>query len=137
MEIERIEAEFQPSPGGVFMHRSGAGRKDGVTYSRRKLCFVAADKAFLAELLLNLSGQSDCYFVKYSTQPRDGMYLGRCFMLDDCRVGELWQEFKPHPKLMCTIQDDDFASQFRPKDGRGKAQPPNKAMQADGPSDRS
>jgi hypothetical protein len=121
MELKQIEAEFESPHGGAFMCRSGAGRKDGVTFSRKKLCFVATDKAFLAELLLDLSRRSDCYYVKYSREPRDGMYLGRCFMLNDRRVGELWQEFKRHPRLMCTIQDDDFTFEFRSQDGHTKA----------------
>ena len=99
------------------MSRSGAGRKEGASFSQKKLCFVATDREFLAKILLDLSRRSDCYFVKYTSEPRDGMYLGRCFMLDDRRVGELWNEFKQHPKLMCTIQDDDFTLQFRPMDG--------------------
>ena len=116
MDLEQVESQFEPSQGGVFMHRSGAGRNDSVGYCQRKLCFVATDKAFLAQFLLDLSRQLDCYFVKYSTQPRDGMYLGRCFMLDDRRVGEMWRQFKSHPKLMCTVQDDDFTKHYRATD---------------------
>ena len=107
------ESGFEPSHGGVFMQRSGAGREPGVTYSQRKLCFVATDRTLLAETLLELSKRSDCYAVKYSVQPKNGMYLGRCFMLEDNLVGEMWQRFKRHPRLMCTIQDDDFTAQFR------------------------
>jgi hypothetical protein len=95
------------------MQRWGAGRKPGVEYSHRKLCFVATDRTLLAKILLELSMRSDCYVVKYSVHPRDGMYLGRCFLLEDSLVGELWQRFKRHPRLMCTIQDDDFTAQFR------------------------
>jgi hypothetical protein len=31
-------------------------------------------------------------------------------------VGTTWRELKPHPRLMCTIQDDDFALLFRPEE---------------------
>jgi len=112
-DLEQVESQFEPSQGGVFMRRWGAGRNNSVSYSQRKLCFVATDKAFLAHLLLDLSRQPDCYAVKYSTQPRDGMYLGRCFLLHARRVGELWHQFKSHPKLMCTVQDDEFTEEFR------------------------
>ena len=112
-DLQEVESQFEPSQGGVFMRRWGAGRSDRVSHCQRKLCFVATDKAFLAQFLLDLSREPDCYFVKYSTQPRDGMYLGRCFMLEDRRVGELWHQFKLHPKLMCTVQDDEFTEQFR------------------------
>jgi hypothetical protein len=113
MDLEQIEASFQPIQGGVFMRRWGAGHADGVAYSQRKLCLVATDKALLAGILLELSRQPDCYFVKYSVQSRDGMYLGRCFMLDDRRIGDLWRELKAHPQLMCSVQDDDFTRPFR------------------------
>jgi hypothetical protein len=95
------------------MRRWGAGLKPGVESSQHKLCFVATDRNLLADILLELSKRSDCCAVKYSVEPRDGMYLGRCFMLEDGAVGELWQTFKRHPRLMCTIQDDDFTAQFR------------------------
>jgi hypothetical protein len=115
-DLAQVESQFELSPGGLFLCRSGTGRNANVACSQRKLCFVATDRAFLATFLLDLSRQPDCYFVKYSTRPRDGMYLGRCFVLDDRRAGELWRQFKSHPKLMCTVQDDDFAKQFR-RDG--------------------
>jgi len=118
-DLEQVESQFEPSQGGVFMQRWGAGRKDGVSRSRCKLCFAATDKAFLAQFLLGLSRQPDCYFVKYSTTVRDGMSLGRCFMLDDRKVGELWRQFKAHPKLLCSVQDDDFTEQFRERDRNG------------------
>jgi len=95
------------------MLRWGAGLKPSVEVSQHKLCFVATDRNLLADILLELSERSDCYAVKYSVEPRGGMYLGRCFMLEENAVGELWQTFKRHPRLMCTIQDDDFTAQFR------------------------
>ncbi|MCJ2512497.1 MAG: hypothetical protein LN409_03990, partial [Candidatus Thermoplasmatota archaeon] len=111
------ESGFEPSQGGVFMRRWGAGLRPGVKFSQHKLCFVAADRTLLAETLLELSRRSDCYGVKYSVQPKDGMYLGRCFMLEDSVVGELWQRFKRHPRLMCTVQDDELTAQFRSSSG--------------------
>ena len=91
MDLADVEKAFTLTHGGVFMERSGRGRRPGTSYSQKKLCFVATDKALLAELLLELSARPDCYYVKYRIQPRDGMYLGRCFMLDDEVVGELWR----------------------------------------------
>ncbi len=82
-------------------------------HCNKKLCFTATDKAFLVELLFELSRQPDCFFVKYSVVPKDGMYLGRCFLLTEERVGELWRQYKAHPKLTCSIQDDDFTLRFR------------------------
>ena len=113
MDLPEIESAFEASDNGVFMRRWGAAHKNAATYAQRKLCFVATDKAFLAGLLLDLSHRPDCYFVKYSVRPRDEMYLGRCFLLDDEKVGELWLTLKNHPKVMCTIQDDDFTRPFR------------------------
>jgi hypothetical protein len=113
MSQANLETEFDSTHCGVFMQRSGAGRGPGVAYSRRKLCFVATDRRFLAGVLLELSKRRDCYAVKYSVQAKDGMYLGRCFMLEDDLVGELWRLFKRHPRLMCTIQDDEFTARFR------------------------
>jgi hypothetical protein len=42
------------------------------------------------------------------------MYLGRCFLMDEHEVGKLWAKFKTHPRLFCSVQDDDFTAQFRP-----------------------
>lgn len=113
LEPEEIEKEFEPARGGVFMRRYGDGRRPGTDYSTKKLCLVATDRAYLANTLLRLSRRPDCYYVKYSTQSKDGMYLGRCFLLQDDAVGELWQELKSDPRLMCSIQDDAFTERFR------------------------
>lgn len=51
--------------------------------------------------------------MKYSTEPRDGMYLGRCFLISDAAAARLCAEHKPHPKLMVTLQDDDFFHAYR------------------------
>ena len=111
---DRMDFEgFTPNPTGVFQMRDGRGRKPDIPFCNRKLCFVATDQQFLAQLLLELSQREDCYFVKFTTRPKDGMYLGRCFLLDAEAVGQLWAEYKVHPKLMCTVQDDDFTLGYR------------------------
>jgi hypothetical protein len=84
-------------------------------YCNKKLCFVATDQALLADVLGQLTERPDCYYVKYSVYPRDGMYLGRCFLLGEQEVGLLWAEFKTHPRLFCTVQDDDFTAPYRPE----------------------
>ena len=105
---------FHATESGIFLERDGRARKISTTYTNKKLCFVATDQQFLAETLLKLSRRRDCYYVKLSTKSKDGMFLGRCFMLDEVVVGSLWWRFKRHPKLMCSVQDDSFAFQFRP-----------------------
>lgn len=102
---------FSETPNGVYMERRKYSRE--VDHSSQKLCFVATDLSLLVELLYALSEREDCYYVKYSVVPCDGMYLGRCFMLTDQAVGELWAQLKPHPRLMCSVQDDAFTERFR------------------------
>ncbi len=80
---------------------------------QKKLCFVATDKTLLSHVLGHLAERPDCYYVKYSVRPRDGMYLGRCFLMDEHEVGMVWARYKEHPQLFCSIQDDDFTSGFR------------------------
>ena len=105
--------DFEPLHNGVFLGRNGLGNQPGVEHSNKKLCFVCLDQNFLADLLLELSERPDCYFVKFTTKPKSGMFLGRCFLLNDTIAGELWKQYKSHPWLMCTIQDDDFTKAFR------------------------
>lgn len=105
-----IENEFEPS--GSFLRRFGPA-KEGGKYSNRKLCFVATDQNVLMEVLYELSQREDCYFVKLSAKDRDGMYLGRCFFTSDAVAGEHWAEYKNHPQMMCTVQDDDFTNDYR------------------------
>ena len=109
------ESQFEPSPGGAFRCRWGAANpeRSKTLGSKRKLCFVATDLTFLVELLYELSNRPDAVFVKYSIEPKEGMHLGRCFLNDDRAVGELWQKYKVHPKLMCSVQDDDWSIGFR------------------------
>ena len=83
-------------------------------YCQKKLCFVATDQALLADVLRQLAERPDCYYVKYSIHQRDGMYLGRCFLMDEHEVGMLWAKYKEHPRLFCSVQDDDFTAPFRP-----------------------
>ncbi|MBT4762900.1 MAG: hypothetical protein HOO06_14495 [Bdellovibrionaceae bacterium] len=100
---------------GSFLNRDGKARSNSGSHSNKKLCFVSTDKNFLMELLIKLSDLKDCYFVKLTAEPKDGMYLGRCFFTSDQLVGEYWAKYKLHPKLMCNIQDDDFSKSFRDK----------------------
>jgi hypothetical protein len=104
---------FESRHNGFFQIRNGRGRQPEVAYSNKKLCFVATDQQFLAQLLRELADREDCYFVKFTTEPKDGMYLGRCFLVTDAAVGGLWRQYKVHPRLMCTVQDDDFTEKFR------------------------
>jgi hypothetical protein len=101
---------WQQTPDGYFMeHR----RSKWARGSQKKLCFVARSQGLLAETLEELASRPDCLYVKYSLYQKDGMYLGRCFLEDDDQVGFVWAEFKKHPRLFCSVQDDDFVSEFR------------------------
>jgi hypothetical protein len=117
--LDDLESKFAPSHGGVFMARHG-GAGPSAARSNKKVCVVATDKRFLVELLYEWSKRSDCYYVKYSVAPRDGMYLGRCFLTSDEAAGRLCREYKGHPKLMVTIQDDDFFNAYRGKESPGR-----------------
>jgi hypothetical protein len=110
--IAELEREFTATHGGKFMSRYGAAGQATIS-SKKKVCFVATDKPFLVQLLYELSLRDDCQFVKYSVEPCDGMYLGRCFLVSDDAAGRLCQQYKPHPKLMVTLQDDEFFAAFR------------------------
>ena len=98
---------------GSYLCKDGKARARTEVHSNKKLCFVATDKNFLMELLLELAQLEECYFVKLKDSPRDGMYLGRCFFTKDELVGQFWAKYKLHPKVMCNIQDDDFSQEFR------------------------
>ncbi len=110
MALIPLESEFEQTTNGVFMKRAGPASERSVN---KKLCFTATDKAVLVEVLFELSQNEACHFVKYSIEPRDGMYLGRCFLNDEELLGEMWKRYKPHPRLMCNVQDDDFTERFR------------------------
>jgi len=117
--IEELEARFEASAGGGFMQRFGAADRDS-SFSQKKVCFVATDKPFLVRLVYELSLRHDCHWVKYSREPRDGMYLARCFMTSDEAAGRLCCDHKTHPKLMVSLQDDEFVAPFR----RSRAETP-------------
>ena len=99
--------------GGTFMLRYGAARERADTKCNKKLCVVATDLEYLAALMHQLAERDDCFAVKYSSSPRDGMYLGRCFLTSDEAIGRLTNELKADPKLMVSLQDDDFFNPFR------------------------
>jgi hypothetical protein len=111
--VSQIENIFRMTPDGYYMELRGPGWHHGERPCQKKLCFVATDRVLLAEVLSLLIGRPDCYYVKYSVQPRDGMYLGRCFLTDEQEIGQLWAEYKQHPRLFCSVQDDEFAARFR------------------------
>jgi hypothetical protein len=112
--VSQVEYLFKPVMGGYFMARWGPAWNDEGRCCQKKLCFVATDRALLAEVLSQLAERPHCYFVKYSVHPLDGMNLGRCFLMDEHEVGVLWAEFKRHPRLFCSVQDDEFTAPFRP-----------------------
>lgn len=103
---------FELTACGSYRFRYGpVGR--GAAHSKKKVCLVATDRPFLVGLLHELSLRDDCFYVKYSTYAREGMLLGRVFMITDDAAGRLCEELKSHPKLFASIQDDDFFAPFR------------------------
>lgn len=110
--LAEIEREFHAE--GPFNARAGARARGGAgSFCNTKLCLVATDREYLVRLLYDLSEDEHCHRVKYSREPREGMYLGRAFFADAVLVGELWARLKRDLKLMCTVQDDDFTLVFR------------------------
>jgi hypothetical protein len=118
--MSQVEGPFRLSSNGYFMEITGPAFYDKKGWFKnkrgcqKKLCFVATDLALLADVLGQLAERPDCWYVKYSTYQKDGMYLGRCFLMDEHEVGVVWAQYKEHPRLFCTIQDDDFTAAFRP-----------------------
>ena len=107
-----VEDEFEVrNDNPKFLCRIGPLRADQC--SQKKLCFTSTQRDLLARHLLELSRREDCFFVKFGVNSRGGMYLGRCFLGTDKAVGEVWAEYKNHPSIFCTVQDDDFVEQFR------------------------
>jgi hypothetical protein len=98
---------------GPFLCKNGPARERNEDPSQKKLCFASTDKQFMLHLLSHLAERKDCYFVKMTDEPRDGLYLGRCFLTDSQQVGMLWAQYKGHPKLFCNVQDDEFTKPFR------------------------
>jgi hypothetical protein len=105
---------FYRSQSGAFLCKWGPAKARDERCVNKKMCLVATDQQLLADVLAELARREDCYFVKYSVEPKEGMYLGRCFLTDASELGRLWAELKDHPRLMCTLQDDDFTRAFRP-----------------------
>jgi hypothetical protein len=112
--VSHAENLFRLTANKCFMERRGPAWYAQKTCCEKKLCFVATDQALLADVLAQLAERPDCYYVKYSVYPRDGMFLGRCFVIHEHEVGVLWAAFKGHPRLFCTVQDDEFTAPFRP-----------------------
>jgi hypothetical protein len=105
---------FELRFAGAFFCLDGPARRRGETaYSQRKLCFTATDQGLLARHLQRLAEREDCFFVKFGARARAGMYLGRCFLLTDTAVGQVWSQYKTHPSLYCVVQDDDFVRRLR------------------------
>jgi hypothetical protein len=96
---------------------------EGAPSPRYKLCVVATDLDYLVEFLRAAVSRPDGYYVKYSEQPVDGMYLGRVFLNTDEALARLWVELKSDPKLLASIQDDELVRPFRSVDSGTKAAP--------------
>ena len=111
--MPHAEKAFQMTSNGAFMERRGRGWNEERRFCQKKLCFVATDQTLLVEVLGQLAERPDCFYVKYSIRQRDGMYLGRCFLVDEQEVGALWVKYKTHPRMMCSVQDDEFTGPFR------------------------
>jgi hypothetical protein len=47
-------------------------------------------------------------------RPRDGMRLGRCVLSDEHDVGVLRAKYKVHPRLFCSLREDEFMAPFHP-----------------------
>jgi putative acetyltransferase len=106
------DPRFTARTGGYFMERVGPHGREAPG-SNKKLCIVATDLELLKDTLYGLSLRSDCAVVKYGTDQRGGMYLGRVFLATDQAAGALCEALKGHPRLMVTLQDDDFFNGFR------------------------
>jgi hypothetical protein len=107
------QGDFYPLMNNIFQARRGPAHEKGAAYCHAKLCFVATDQEVLRKTLLELSLEPDCFFVKYDTNPRDGMYRGRCFFMTPEKIGKTWAFYKGHPKLICSVQDDEFTGSWR------------------------
>ena len=88
---------------------------------RYKLCVVATDLDYLVRFLDRAVSRPDGYYVKYSPEPKDGMYLGRVFLDTDQALGELWAVVKDDSKLLASVQDDHFIEGFRSQESLAKA----------------
>lgn len=100
---------------GSFLCLDGPARKAGLAPSNVKLCLTCRDIELLRSIFSEIIKEPTCYWVKMSSQPKDGMFLGRCFFTTKEMAGFMWDKYKKHPNLMVNLQDDDFANQFRTK----------------------
>lgn len=106
------DPRFDLVPSGRFRDRFGP-LGHNASFSRKKLCLVATDPACLIEILYGISLRHDCFYVKYGMIAREGMYLGRVLLATDHAASELCQALKDHPRLMVSLQDDDWFHPFR------------------------
>lgn len=106
-----MESEFYQH--NSFLCIDGPAKKAGKKHSNMKVCFTCRDSDFLKALLRKVAKEEECYWVKMSTTPRDGMYLGRCFFTSKDHAARLWAQYKTHPRFMVTLQDDEFAEAYR------------------------
>jgi len=106
-----MDSEFYSK--GSFLCIDGPAKNAGRDHSNMKVCFTCRSGDLLRALLKQVAQDEECYWVKMSAKPRDGMFLGRCFFTTKERAASLWAKYKTHPRLMVTLQDDDFASKFR------------------------
>lgn len=98
---------------GTFLCIDGPAKQKGQDHSNTKVCFTCRDQKLLMDILINISTDQDCYFVKLSHYPKDGMFLGRAFFTTEDSAGKTWVKYKSHPKMMANLQDDNIASKFR------------------------
>ena len=94
-----------------FLARDGPGRAE--VHQDHKACFFASDLEALASLRDDLADEPGTAWVKVSTAPRDGVYLGRAFCTSVEGVIAVWQRFKAHPRLLCCLQDDGLVRDAR------------------------
>ena len=111
LEDRSVEKTFYTD--GSFLCLDGPAKRVGREYANTKVCFTCCDSDFLKVLLAKVAKGEECYWVKMSAKPRGGMYLGRCFFTTKEQAAQLWAKYKNHPRMMVTLQDDDFASAFR------------------------
>ena len=106
--------DFEPMMEGVYMVRHGPAI-DCPSQERPhlKLCITTRNQEVLVQELLEVSRLPHCFAVKFSTQAKEGMYLGRTYILGDEENGRLWQKFKRHPHFYCSLQDDGYTARFR------------------------
>lgn len=112
VDIATIEARFERR-GPYMIRRGPAHAGDPHCPVNKKLCFAATDRETLVRELDTLASRPECFFVKYAAAPRDGMYLGRAFFVDASLLGQLWAAYKSHPRLLCSVQDDDWTKPYR------------------------